>query len=414
MIDMAGYSVSRRRWRRENRVIYKFEIENFMSLKNVSVKLDPLTIFIGENSSGKSAIFKALVFLINLTPLRGTRGEFYQDRGITLDDLVWSGDAGLPIKFRVWLRPELDQEPDYTLELRKRAEGWGVTYERIRTEEGWIVVDEDHPFEQPSERRTYTHSVPLRATLRYLVNPAINDTVARPVIEPILQFAAKFGNAWRYRPSAIDIASFVQRPTEKDRVIYVRENGWGVAALLQDLNNNPADREKFLEIEKKLCKLFPHIKDIGFENDYLGVRLRYRTNRAYDPVRAPQESDGVLLATFLLWRLHTAGTDMAVCLEEPENGLYPVLLAGRFEMLKKIASTGHQILASTHSPEFLRVLRKHPVALYKDVRLVQFDEGAGTSVRDLRDFRDAARLLEQYQDEMHNRWEPIIENWDKN
>lgn len=397
-------------------MIRKLEVENFMSLKSVSVPLEPLSIFIGSNCSGKSAIFKALVVLsklLNGVPVRGREGETVFEPGITLDDLVWNADSGLPIRFRIWFNGSAD-EPDYSLELRKRAEGWSVTSERIRTVDGWIKVDEDHPFEHPTEGKQgkNIHTPPLRATLRYVVNPFINDSAARPAIEPIIQVAKKFGRAWRYRPSAIDIASFVKRPTERGRSIYVAENGWGTAAKLQDLHNSPADRGVFEAIENALRQLFPHIRNIGFENDYLGVRLSYRTDRSYDPIRAPLESDGVLLATFLLWRLHTASSDLTLCLEEPENGLHPLLLAARFELLKKVASEGRQLLASTHSPEFLRALKAHPTALYKEVRLVTFTPAEGTCVDGLHHYRDATKLIDDYLDEMHERWKPIVEGWD--
>src|SRR5439155_12429157 len=82
-------------------MIHNIEVENFMSLKSISVELNPLTLFIGPNASGKSAFFKAFVLLsklLNGTPVRGSRGELYfQDPGVTLNDLVWNGDAGLPM-----------------------------------------------------------------------------------------------------------------------------------------------------------------------------------------------------------------------------------------------------------------------------------------------------------------------------
>lgn len=281
-------------------MIYRLQAENFMSLRDVSIDLEPLTIFIGPNGSGKSAIFKALTLisrLLNGTPVRGPKGELiFSEPGVTLDDLVWNGDSGLPIRFRLWFTNKLDEEADYSLELRKLAEGWSVTHEKIRTNGGWIEVDEENGFEHQTERRGgYRHTAPMRATLRYLVNPFINDTAARPAIDPVLQLATRFGHAWRYRPSAIDIASFVKRPTERGRTLYVAENGWGVAATLQDLHNSPADRTTFEAIEKALCRLFPHIQAIGFENDFLGVRLSYRTDRSYDPVRAPRNRMGFFL-----------------------------------------------------------------------------------------------------------------------
>jgi predicted ATPase len=398
-------------------MIHKIEVENFMSLKKATIDFEPLTIFIGANGSGKSAIFKALVLLsrlLNGIPVRGPKGEF-SESGVTLDDLVWKGNAGLPIVFRVWLNKD-QADPDYDLVLMKRAEGWSVASERIRRDDGgWIEVDEDTSFEHPTERRegTIRHTPPLRATLRYLVNPYVNDAAAQSAIAPILKLASQFGHAHRHRPSAIDIAQFVQRPTERGRIVNVAENGFGLATKLQDLQNSPTDRATFQSIEEDLRRLFPHIINIGFENDYLGVRLNYRTNRSDDQIRAPQESDGVLLATFLLWRLRTASSEMTICLEEPENGLHPVLLAERFLLLRTIATEGRQVLASTHSPEFLRALKRHPSTIYKQIRLVEFSKEAGTTVSSLAGMGEAKKLLERYWDEMHDVWEPVVKEWCK-
>src|SRR2546428_293613 len=281
-------------------MLRKVEFENFMSLKDVSVVLEPLTVFIGPNASGKSAIFKALVTfskMMNRAPVRGPHGEFALESGVTLDDIVWGGNSGLPIRFRAWFDDEAGEE-DYSLELRKRGEGWSVTREKIRTSDGWIEVDETKPFSHSTERvGRKEHRAPLRGTLRYVVHPFVNDSVARPTIEPILQFAERFGTTWRYRPSARDIAQYVQRPTVPEARTYVQENGWGLAAELQALQGSK--REVFERIEKAVCSLFPHIKSIGFKSDWQGVRLAFRTNRSEDLVPAPQESDGVLIATFM-------------------------------------------------------------------------------------------------------------------
>ncbi|RLC93346.1 MAG: hypothetical protein DRI39_05950, partial [Chloroflexi bacterium] len=83
----------------------RFRVENFMCLKEVDVELEPVTVFIGPNSSGKSALFKALTTFSKLFwyPLRGgSTGEFQPEPGVTLDHLVWKGDSGLPIRFHVW------------------------------------------------------------------------------------------------------------------------------------------------------------------------------------------------------------------------------------------------------------------------------------------------------------------------
>jgi predicted ATPase len=318
------------------------------------------------------------------------------------------------MKFRLWFAGD-GVDPDYTLELKKGAEGWSVVRERIRTGDRWIEVDDSHSFEHPTELwGVKTYKPPLRATLRYLVYAFRNDSAARNAIEPLLQFNERFGEAWRYRPSAIDIANFVKHPTDPESLFYVRENGFGVAIELQALQGS--DRKTFEAIENAVCQIFPHIKSIGFKTDWQGVRLTFNTDRSEDPIPAPQESDGVLLATFLFWRLFTGGRELKICLEEPENGLHPLLLADRFKILKKVATGAAgqppcQILLATHSPEFLRAVKAHPTELWHELRLVQFSPTAGTSVTELSNYRQATKLIDKYLDEIHERWAPVVKGW---
>ncbi len=403
-------------------MLRRIEFENFMSLRNAGIDLEPLTVFIGPNASGKSAIFKGLVTLSRLLgggAVRGPKGDFNLEPGVTFDDLVWSGNSGLPIRFRAWFEGD-GGEPGYTLELEKRREGWSVVRERIRTGDGWLEVDEDHPFEHPTERRgVKTYEPPLRGTLSYLVHPYAEDSVARPVIEPFLQLGERFGRAYRYRPSASDIASFVSLPTEPGRSVYVQDNGRGVAVELQALSQGgKQDREKFQAIETTVCKLFPHIRAIGFKSDRQGVRLSFLTDRSEDPIPGPQESDGVLLATFLFWRLYTGSPTMKVCLEEPENGLHAFLLAERFQALKVFAygEEGRprvQLLMATHSPEFLRALKAHPKALWKQLRIVEFAPGTGTEAKGITNYPEVTHLIEKYLDDVNERWKPIVDGWAK-
>lgn len=390
-------------------MIRRIEIQNFMSIKEATIDLEPLTIFIGHNASGKSAIFKAVVTVSKLlrAALRGKEGEFYLENGVPLDDLVWSGNSGLPIRFRMWLDDDIDEtNPSYALELSKRAEGWSVTHEKLRAGNNWIEVDENHPFEHPSER--YGPQIckpPMRATLRFLVDNFKNDSAARPVIEPIIQIANRIGETWRYRPSAGDIAKFVKSPTPKkppkrERGFYVSSNGYGVAKVLQELQGD--DRATFTEIEDSLRKLFPHIKTIGFKSDWPGIRLQFTTDRSEDPIPAPQESDGVLLGVFLLWRLYSANPPICICLEEPENGLHPHLLGDRFETLKKFAypdgKNGEpvQVLVATHSRELLRLVRAHHSVLFKQLRTVRFSPRSGTLVGRPSNFKEAKGLFDKY------------------
>jgi predicted ATPase len=386
-------------------MLRKIEFENFMCLKDVSVELEPFTILVGKNAAGKSAIFKGLVTLARLVSdhpasVRGQRGEFFLETGVTLDDLVWKGDTGLPIKFRAWFHDDGDK-PGYSLELKRGRAGWSVTSEEINVGKTRINVDEDHAFEHPTERLGMrAWRVPAPGTLRYGVRGFVSDEKARPVIEPILQNARRFGQAWRYRPSALDVSAFTRTSSEGEERSrpFVAPNGRGLPAVLQELQGR--NREVFSQIEEKVRATFTHVRTIGFDAGPDGVRLNFMTTRSNNLLPAPQEADGVLLATFLLWRLYTAEPPITICLEDPENGLYPELLEGRYELLRTFTNPADgdacaQVLVSTHSIEFLRTLRRHH-SDFPMVRVVEFREGEGTRVESLRGYRDANNLLDHF------------------
>ncbi len=276
----------------------------------------------------------------------------------------------------------------------KQGGGGGVSYEKYRAGDGWIERDETTPFEFTTEYRG-----PILAnaasTLRYQVQRYQNDSAAWPSIAPILSVAEKVGFTWRYRPSANDIARFVQPQGVKERrASVVAANGFGLARVLQELQGE--DRATFTKIEDGLNRLFPHIRTIGFKSDYQGVRITYMTDRSEDPLPAPQEADGVLLSTFLLWRLHTAGASLRVCLEEPENGIHPSLIRNRLQLLRDFAEPPDgsrpplQVLVATQSKELAHSLRE---SNFSSMRLVAFDPVSGTSVRKPATWAEASEMV---------------------
>ena len=55
--------------------------------------------------------------------------------------------------------------------------------------------------------------------------------------------------------------------------------------------------------------------------------------------------------TYLLL-LHDPVQHALLCVEEPENQLYPELLEELAEEFREYANTGGQVFVSTHSPDF--------------------------------------------------------------
>jgi len=391
----------------------KFRVQNFMCLKDVTVELEPLTIFAGPNSSGKSALFKALTCLARLFsyPVSGGRtGDFNVEFGTTLDDVVWKGDSSFPIGFQVWLWDNKSDEPDYTLVLRRDYTGWKVEKEKFLYQGNWLDTSAQ-AFEFPTSAGPKVWSGPYNAPLAYLTYRYRLDSKAAPFIQPIQDLRMQLGQARRYRPSASDIASFVRppRPPTTGRRVKepeVDEAGRGLAVALRDLLT--ADRQTFSQLEEKLCQLHGHIKAMSFKSDWRGVGIYYNTVRAEEGLPAGLESDGVLLTTFLLWRLYTAPQNFKLCLEEPESGVHLWAMRDRYQLLGQFAMQNNnahtlQILVATHSRDFLNAVRSR-TDIKRQVRVVEFAADTGTAVHPLTHWKQVDSLLDEFKDEMGDLW----------
>ncbi|MBI2916832.1 MAG: ATP-binding protein [Chloroflexi bacterium] len=388
----------------------RFKVRNFMCLRDVTVDLGPLTVFVGPNSAGKSALFKALNTFCRLFwyPIRGGySGDFNVEPGVALDDVVWKGDSSLPIVFQVWFSDSEVTEPDYTIELRRAYSGWSVTAERFVTPKG--LVDTSHSafeFETAQGRKSWPG--PFKAPLAFLTQRFAADSVASEYVTPVQEIRNRVGQARRYRPSASDIASFSKESPEqaKGGEREINESGRGLPLVLRDMLSG--DRATFSAMEKELASLHSHIQGLTFKRDWRGVGLFYKTSRSIDDVPASLESDGVLLSTFLIWRLYSARLNLKLCLEEPENGVHLSGLKQRYQLLKRFATQtserpAPQILIATHSRDFLNAIESRSATM-DEIRVVEFDPVDGTSIYPLHHYREINQLLTEFKYQVGDLW----------
>jgi predicted ATPase len=387
-------------------MIRRLKVRNFISLQETIVDLGPFNVFIGPNGSGKSALFKAMILLSKLVhqPIRGQR-EFEIADGVSLDRLVRAGNDNLPITFDVWFQGFTGDEPQYHLELRKLAVGWMVTQEKLQFPDFTFDSSKDM-FEHGTELRgTITWKPPYPGTLSSLTSRYKRDSVANHQIAPFIRLADLVGNVWRYRVVASAIASTVH-PRESMSDIYVSETGWGLPWVLRRLQGE--DRNTFAEIEKQLAGWFSHITSVDFEEASMaGVSISFRSNRSAKLIPAALESDGVLHALFLLWRLCTIQTRTTICLEEPENGVHPYLLRSRYHAIQDYANRLYatkdsQILVATQSPDFLEAIDTKDAP--DIVRIVEYGVESGTKIFNLKDLNDVDTLLETFRGNIGELW----------
>jgi predicted ATPase len=85
--------------------------------------------------------------------------------------------------------------------------------------------------------------------------------------------------------------------------------------------------------------------------------LRFQDGSFRDPFISRFVSDGTIKMFAYLVLLHDPKPFPLLAVEEPENQLYPKLLAELAEEFRDYARRGGQVFISTHSPDFLNALQ---------------------------------------------------------
>jgi predicted ATPase len=106
----------------------------------------------------------------------------------------------------------------------------------------------------------------------------------------------------------------------------------------------------------------PGIGDIIPEPTLDGkLLLKFRDGSFKDPFIDRYVSDGTIKMFTYLILLHDPEPHPLLCIEEPENQLYPKLLWELVEEFRDYARRGGQVLVSTHSPDLLNAARLEEV-----------------------------------------------------
>lgn len=84
--------------------------------------------------------------------------------------------------------------------------------------------------------------------------------------------------------------------------------------------------------------------------------LRFKDGAFEDPFLARYVSDGTIKMFAYLLLLYDPNPHPLLCVEEPENQLYPKLLWELAEEFRSYATRGGQVFVSTHSPDFLNAV----------------------------------------------------------
>lgn len=348
--------------------IESLTIQNFRVFKNVEITDIPsMAVFLGKNGSGKTTFFDVFGFLndcltSNVRTAIVKRGGFQEVR--TRDE---EGD----ISFRIQFRPNED-EPLLTYEIsigQDRKNRIIVKSEILRMRRGqhgapWKILHfaNGEGVAAEGELRTYEDVSLAARTKQKLESP---DILAIKGLGQFKNFIAvnqfrKLIEDWYVADFRIDFAR------ERQQVIYSEQltrTGDNLAAVTKYIYDNYPER--FQDIIEKMKSRVPGVTEVeAIETEDGYILLRFKDGRFENPFAAKFVSDGTIKMFTYLVLLNDPEQHALLCIEEPENQLYPELLNELAEEFRQYARKG-QVFVSTHSPDFLNAIQLNEIFLLR-------------------------------------------------
>jgi predicted ATPase len=343
-------------------------------------------VVVGANGSGKSTLFDVFGFLHdclkgNVRQALDARGRFQEviSRDSTEDTIL------IELQYQMEIAGA-DRIVTYSIEigergglpvikreiLRYKRGRYGKPYHFLDFEEGnGYAITNEEDFNKPDEELT-RESQTLDAP----------DILA---IKGLGQFERfKAANAFRrliesWHVSDFHIDAARGRKEASGESEHLSESGENLPRVAQYLYEHHP--QVFDQILKTMARRVPGVKTIqpllmgdGF------LTLRFQDGSFKTPFLDRYVSDGTIKMFAYLVLLNDPNPHPLLCVEEPENQLYPKLMVELAEEFRLYANRGGQVFVSTHSPDFLNACKLDEVLWlvkkdgYSEVRRAKDDE----------------------------------------
>ena len=346
--------------------IHSIRVKNFKSLQDVQIKDVPeFAVFIGANGTGKTTLIDVFGFLRDC--LSGNARSAVQKRA-GFAQLVSRGHEKETIEIELKVQLDFSENKSrlvtYALGVGETGRKVQVRFERLswkrgsygrpfnfldfKDGKGVAVVEGEGAFgdnvrEEDLERDEETLDSPDILALKALGN--LKRFEAASQLRDLIE-------GWSVSDFHIEKA----RP-EPDAAPaeHLNEDGSNLALYAQYLAED--HRDVFSNLLEKMQDRVPGVAEVSPEDTGDGrIALRFR-DAAFDRgFLARYVSDGTIKMFAYLALLADPDPHPLLCIQEPENQLYPNLLPVLAEEIASYAgvrSGGAQVFVTTHSPDFL-------------------------------------------------------------
>ena len=388
-------------------MLKRVKIQGYKSLADVEVNLQPLSVLLGPNASGKSNFLDALQFLSRIATSDNINDAFKPPyRGKPLESFTFGPDGiqGLLVQERASFFIEIDVELSQNIvdtvnrkirELEEtRIEG-GPSKDRPESIKRVLVSGRYLRY------RIEIETIPKNGILNiideYLVELDANGTPTDRRIRMerdrlnlyreggVIHFGHMVNQSMLslpyylpYHPHLIamheELANwffYYLEPRERMRVPSpVREvrhiglRGEELDAFLNTLH--AIDEPQFKAVEKALHMLIPSITGIDVSIDNYGD-VELKLMQGQKPLSTRVLSEGTLRILGLLALGGAKELPTLISFEEPENGIHPDRLDLIVLLLETLVSGDTQVIATTHSPTLVDLVPRESLFMFRQI-----------------------------------------------
>ena len=334
-------------------MITRIKARNFLSLRDIDLRLGPRNVLVGPNMSGKSNLIDLCNFLTTMATERpGLHTAVLQRGGFS--ELIWKGGDDKQVSLAITVElPRVEDQPkpqvyEYALSLIEAPGGNCI----VESEKLTILVDGEEPrtiYEIGFGRQGVVEEQGQLRPINLAHWSTALESVGLPNVE-----ADRFRSivaSWRFYQL---IPALMRQENTPSPEPFLKQHGENFSSWITTLQTHP---EEFRQVRQAVCDALPDLAEIIIQPTQAS-RIVLSTHEKYlrRATSISRMSDGEL-AFLALVSLIFAPLELGAslyCIEEPENYLHPYLLETLVELLtQRQAALGEQsgqIIATTHSP----------------------------------------------------------------
>ncbi len=341
-------------------------LKNFRAFRDVTLKDIPdFCVLVGANGTGKSTLFTVFGFLRDAmsTNVTAALGRLGGSRGF--QEVRSRGSSG-PIEIELKIRADIGRSRTslITYEVGIDEENGRpvvarevLKYRRGSSGKPWHFIDFSRGSGEAvtNELDSVTDEGQLRREAQVLRSPDILAIKGLAQFErfPAAVALGRLIENWHLSDFHISRARPEQ---EAGYAEHLSREGENLSLVIEYLHTHHP--KVFRAILDRLTQRIPGITEVESKTTEEGrVLLKFQDGAFEDPFLARYVSDGTIKMLAYLVLLYDPAPHPLLCVEEPENQLYPSLLWHLAEEFRTYAARGGQVFVSTHSPDFLNAVQ---------------------------------------------------------